>query len=143
MDKFKLLYLASLLDNHKDNGVRFDLRTWMKTNVKIKKKGGAWCGTAACAIGLAMLDKNFQAIGFGIDTNGGPAYDVARGTKAVCQLFDIPFSAVDYLFMPASYPRQSGKTAAKAVAKRIREFVASDGVVPSGYPLFNFPAATW
>jgi hypothetical protein len=146
MDGFRLLYLADKLDNHKDNGVRFDLRTWVLKKAKIKKKSTNWCGTAACAVGLAMLDKNFQAVGFGQDQpiiNPVPTFKGRVGNGAVAELFDIGFAAVEYLFMPSSYPHQSGKRAAKAVAKRIREFVKNNGIVPDHVDTFDVPAAPW
>jgi hypothetical protein len=81
---------------------------WPKKS-KVNYNIGYWFskrknGYASCAIGHAMLDKNFQALGF---THGGnlmtPEFEGSKGFAAVCAFFDINQDTATLLFSPMSY----------------------------------------
>lgn len=86
------------------------------------------CGTAACALGYAMVHPWFNARGFHrvISETGNaiPKFRGARGWFAAEQFFCASFGAAVALFDEDGYaPRQSGNP--KAVAARIRAFLAA------------------
>jgi hypothetical protein len=124
----RLTRLAGILEDHADNGVRFDLTQWL--DVDAIECGGRkeWCGTKACAVGLALLDKSFRRQGLSVDSgyfHAQPEFDGATGFTAVQVFFGITRDDVDMLFMPESYAGKiEGNTAARKVARRIRQYVA-------------------
>lgn len=135
MNKHRLLKLADLLDaDAKDkNGVKFDLNTFAHSDHGDPQLS---CNTYACALGLAALSGTFKRAGLShkvirgfhasyIVVRYGRAYDLAAGAK----LFDIRDGEASFLFSPINYGGKPlvGKSAERAVAKRIRKFVADDG----------------
>lgn len=62
-------------------------------------------GYNACAIGHAMLDKNFIAQGFKFSSPGMmvPEFEGSKGFAAICAFFDINEATAVALFSPSSY----------------------------------------
>lgn len=93
-----------------------------------------FCGTMACAIGHAMLDRRFNALGFHAKPLGPralgeylPAYlppgsevEPLKGWEAVCSFFGIEDAEACELFMPYRYP-DGDWTKVQAVIDRVRE----------------------
>ncbi len=139
MNKRRLLKLASLLEADAKNkkGIKFDISI---IAAKAKKdiygyipfakgeKPKADCGTAACAIGLACVSGAFKSAGLTYDIkSGGLAPKVGRNAafEAAYKIFGLSEGGGDFLFLPSSYKgRQAGAKGERAVAKRIRDFVA-------------------
>jgi hypothetical protein len=93
----------------------------------------AWtCGTAACAIGWAARDPDFNQLGFVLAEDRLPVYvlddtpgaDNPENWDAVCAFFELPTGTADYLFYDTSYP-DCKPTPADVIA-RIREVLARD-----------------
>ena len=61
-----LAILANALEKHHDNGVRFDLGCWFERRYDVDHN---WCGSEACAVGLAMSIPEFNRKGLGIAGN--------------------------------------------------------------------------
>jgi len=145
MNKVRLRKLASVLENYATEKKklvvpldRFDMDHWFRHDYTEPKQRG--CGTAACAVGFAMLHPWFQKQGL-VPTNDvtlEPSADDAclnaapkfEGTiyRAIEDFFDIDEEAKRHLFMPGSY---EGLWVVRplTVARRIREYVKT-GVVP-------------
>lgn len=103
---------------------------------------GAWgCGTSACAAGIAMIHPWFRKRGLryfieteanakeGIEEERSPMYKEFTEGDALREFFGIDNEAVNFLFMPGSYPlshQQPGY-----VADRIRKFAKRDGKIVS------------
>jgi hypothetical protein len=131
MNKRRLLKLAKLLEDDARNkkGVKFDLGDWGETKTE---KPELSCGTTACAIGLACISGAFKKQGFtysdGFIRSGwiAPVYRDANEWGAVCDFFELNLSDAHSLFLDTSYPNKlrTGAAAERAVAKRIRDFVA-------------------
>ena len=123
MNKERLLKLAALLDKHRDNGVRFDLADW-----RVEGKEKDWCGTKACAVGLACTHPEFVSDGLGLQSSNGfaPTYQNGdySGWDAVQEFFDLDWDSSWWLFAASEYKGKTyGNAAARKVAKRIRQFV--------------------
>lgn len=124
MNKERLLHLADLLDAHHDNGVRFDLLDWHYRNAREQE----WCGTKACAVGLACLDPKFNAEGLKLD-GSAPYFKHQSGWWAVKTFFDLGEGEDKHLFWHRAYKETpKGDAGAKEVANRIRQ------VVSGGFP---------
>ena len=133
MDKTRLLKLADLLEADAANpkGVKFDLSEWGTSQTKRAKIG---CGTTACAVGLACISGAFKedGLGFDIDKTDPAVYEIcprfagSYGFYAIEGFFDIDDLTARRLFSMHSYEQkeQKGQEGERAVAKRIREFVA-------------------
>lgn len=93
-------------------------------------KMGGWfarltpCGTAACAVGHACLDPDFQAQGLS-PFFGGPKYAGDMGWDAVEGFFDLGPLGAEHLFDEDSYSRRIPVTPADVI-ERIREMLAGD-----------------
>jgi len=145
MNKVRLRKLASVLENYATEKKklvvpldRFDLSAWFEHSYT--EPGAKGCGTAACAVGFAMLHPWFQKQGLKPSTDvtrqpqtpddffdSGPATDTGYyGWGAADAFFDVPDEASSWLFSSASYTRSPRPA---TVAKRIREYVKT-GVVP-------------
>ena len=133
MNKERLLKLADLLHDHSrgykmsipgDGTPDFDLSTWINDK--------ADCGTAACAVGCAMLSPEFQALGLKtgkMPSLGGrmqpvPKYKGALNWAAVEKFFGVSNKDAEHLFSDYEYPDEDFTPTPKQVAKRIRKFVA-------------------
>lgn len=127
--KGRLLFLADALERNARNpkGMKFDLLTWLDN------PNGApdiSCGTAGCAVGLAMMLPEFQAQGFGKAVNAVsmwiPAFDVLRNFDAVQKFFGIDMVTAGWLFSSHTYTVVRGAKAELAVAARIRILLKVD-----------------
>lgn len=142
----RLLKLAGLLEKDAKNkkGVKFDLGTWAKPanadyleqyTTRANVTPSPDCGTAACAVGLACISGAFAREGLTIAPrrwDGGmqvgyiavPAFGRLRDFPAVRAFFDLDKHQSRWLFMSQFYRASTGARAERAVAKRIRDFVA-------------------
>lgn len=122
LNRERLTRLATKLLAHHDNGVRFNLRRWVLKDCYEP----SWCGTSACAVGLACLDPEFNAEGLVL---GGefPRFLHHVGWEAVNAFFGLTYQQSEHLFYIGAYPlsKQTGEVAARAVAARIMALVAS------------------
>lgn len=132
MQKERLLKLADLLDADakNKNGIQFDLSWFAKpADTKNPKVD---CSTKACAVGLACLSGAFkdEGLSWTIDTGRRepiPSFKDVRGIDAAKAFFGVKENAFNFLFMPGRYPEgDTGAKAERAVAKRIRDFVAGN-----------------
>lgn len=134
--KKRLLKLADLLHDHSrgrrmtipgDGRPRFDLSAWIRDED---------CGTAACAVGSAMLSPWFQQRGLrtvrvkawtGTIINA-PAFGRKKEFDAVSAFFGVDIDDAMNLFHPLRYGPEAPTP--KQVAKRIRALVASQQLKP-------------
>lgn len=127
----RLLKLADLLEADAANptGVKFDLAYWARdlgNEVGIAVN----CNTAACAVGLACLSGVFTEDGLSWRSSCFsdliPQFGYAEGFSAVEAFFDLSPRQADNLFLDEKYlaAERKGAVGERAVAKRIREFVA-------------------
>lgn len=138
MNKRRLLKLAGLLeaDAKNPNGVKFNLALFGEDLTKGAKPLGAHCGTTACAMGLAALSGAFKRQGLTYEVEHYVNCDLpsdivvicngARHLEAAEKLFGIDYDTAEWLFTPEHYTNKptKGATGERAVAKRIRDFVA-------------------
>ena len=135
--KNRLLKLADLLEADAKNrkGVKFDLGLWGSTEDIENIPVSVSCGTTACAVGLAVVSGAFKRSGL---TNGAsfqgkivPKFEGELGFEAVEKFFNLSNRESDFLFTDEYYTDDQCKGAKgeRAVAKRIRQFVA-DKVAP-------------
>ena len=112
--KKKLLQIAEMLENHVDSQkLKFDMGVWSAPTLK-------GCGTACCAIGLAVnkkvLPTKFKLIA------DSPFYEGKSSISAVMKFFGISGIKAHRLFGSAAYIEPTPKN----VAERIREFVETE-----------------
>jgi len=126
MNVKRLERLAKLLDQQTDScPIKFNLASW-GTYKKIEDN---ICGTAACAVGLACFNEDFNAEGLGFKNhwagNGQivPTFNGSNGWSAVSEFFGITKEAAAHLFHQNHYEsrRVVGVSGAAMVAARIRE----------------------
>jgi hypothetical protein len=133
MQKKRLLKLADLLEADAKNktGVQFDLKGW---GAGSGDEPSVDCGTKACAIGLACISGEFKKSGlsYRMMRGGGrwtilPAFDDTYGFAAVQKFFGLTSGQAENIFHALAYDTtsQTGAKGERAVAKRIRELVAS------------------
>jgi hypothetical protein len=147
----RLIRLAELLEADAANptGLKFDLEHWgapaeysgvnfegrealLEQGIALKEvsKQIVNCNTAACAVGLAVLNEAFKEEGLtgSINYNGEliPSFNGNEGWGAVRYFFDIEVPCSEQLFSADAYPahKRKGAEAELAVAKRIRELVS-------------------
>lgn len=135
MNVERLNILKKALLKHEDNGIRFDMDRWFVENCKDKN----WCGTQACAMGLASTLAEFKKEGlrehFGtiefhyFDFTKNVDFQVTvYDYHAAAKLFDISLDDAKYLFCPVFYKKhQKGNKGAKTVARRIAQYINSNG----------------
>ena len=91
----------------------FDLDEWLTphlaTRRDLKEQG---CGTAACAVGHAMLDARFNELGLSMSASLGPWYSIlgepwGDGWEAVVLCFDIPVRLANHFFARWRYVTQA------------------------------------
>lgn len=121
--------LAARLEqiNPNTDPIIFDIETWF-----YQEDPG--CGTAACAIGIACMMPEFQALGLSLQDDVTcpqfryPHYNGSSGWLGVVGFFDFvgakERSISNYLFDPSGYDPHEPPTAAM-VAARIRDEVAA------------------
>lgn len=135
----RLLKLAGMLDEDakKETGIKFDLGLWgcvLDAGLEdVPEEISVNCGTAACAVGLACISGKFKRAGLTYraqskDSLGGnnfqPVFGLDEGFDAVKNFFAISYREAEHLFSYTAYPDTRGAAAERAVAKRIRSFVA-------------------
>lgn len=134
MNKRRLLKLADLLEANAKNekGAKFDLSGWGGSE---QGPVAVSCGTTACAAGLAVISGAFKRAGL-FNASGSPdgihpglhvtKHNRLYGFDALEKLFDLGFQESSWLFSDGYYPRElrRGAKGERAVAKRIRDFVA-------------------
>jgi hypothetical protein len=132
MNKRRLLKLADLLEADAANecGIKFDLGLWASTEGN-QKAPELNCGTTACAVGLACISGAFKRQGLTYTSEWGgiwPHFDGLREWEAVEAFFGLSASESEFLFVDSHYYRVDlptvGAAGERAVAKRIRDFVA-------------------
>ena len=85
----------------KKNDIQFNLGFWFSARKR---------GDAACAIGHAMLDKNFRALGLTPSKKSmTPQFEGKMGFEAVCAFFEIEKKTAILLFSPMSYSQDNWK----------------------------------
>lgn len=126
MNKKRLLKLADLLeaDARNKNGIKFDFLDWGK--VRDPKKPTS-CGTTACAMGLAAISGAFKRAGLTFEpANQLIAFKGEYGAVlGAMKVFDLNLEDASFLFTDTDgLDDLQGAKAERAVAKRIRRFVA-------------------
>jgi hypothetical protein len=131
MNKRRLLKLAELLEADAENkkGIKFYFFEWGRVT---NHSNPVSCGTQACALGLAAISGAFKHAGLSYRLKSGDSrIDFTwngRGidyAAAASKTFDISKRAADFLFTNGfDLPAIAGASAERAVAKRIRDFVA-------------------
>lgn len=148
MNKKRLLKLADELERlaEQKKRPRFNLALWgtQRKEQRGKKPSALTCATAACAVGTAMLLPAFRRQGLGCtvinENQMVPTYRRGENWEAVDKFFfdipnpcdDRPSEEATFLFSYDSYPKRhwTGRAGMRAVAKRIRDFVAGKVSVP-------------
>lgn len=105
---------------------------------------GEWgCGTTACAIGLAIATREFEAEGFksysprclvrGAEAGYLPIYEDYDGWDAIYNFFGIDYKTSHYFFSSVDYHigDKSGPQVASEVIARLRDFVKSKQPIAS------------
>ena len=109
----RLKHLITILKNVPPEN--FDIKNWT-------------CGTAACALGWAARDPEFNKQGLCMVTESGatyPGFDGEVGFTAGALFFDLPRSQSGRLFDGWNYPKMSLKdVTAQHVIERIKELLA-------------------
>lgn len=136
MNTERLLLLATKLRENAANpvGAKFDIRDWYGSFDKNKPIS---CGTTACAMGLAALLPEFQAMGLKYETVENTNNEIVpiavsfaghEGLSAAESLFDISYSLADSLFTPRDYPsgKRRGAEGELEVAERLEYLAAND-----------------
>jgi hypothetical protein len=154
MNKQRLLKLAEVLENfdtERKNLVvpvgAFDMGTWangLAMNGALHRRES--CGTAACAMGTAMLHPWFRRRGLQVGMEHGPGFGTSpyfdgwTGFSAAEAFFGIDHYESNHLFDDSAYPRT--RRGPKSVAKRIRAFVADGGLVSAMSAQFGHGSTT-
>lgn len=133
MNKRRLLKLADLLEDDAKNrrGVKFDFLDWGQVSNPDKPVS---CGTTACAMGLAAISGAFKRAGLTFDSERQIIRfkGTAGAVDAARHVFDLDLEAASFLFTDmAGLPDLQGAKGERAVAKRIRDFVAGKISVPA------------
>ena len=159
----RLLKLAGLLEADAKNkkGIKFDLehvavlaepkddgiyRGWTGREFLPDDVVNVDCGTAACAVGLAAISGAFKREGLGYEVIRScglfPTFRGVRGFGSVeTKFFKITRDESEFLFIAGSYSGPTtGAAGERAVAKRIRAFVAGKN---SFRPPHNRPSGIW
>jgi hypothetical protein len=115
----RLAALSARLRKPLPRGVQFNIAVWRD------ERG---CGTAACAVGVAMGMREFRALGLKSQDAGGtgkvPIYAGYEGIDAAAMFFGLTEASAERLFVPECY-RNGPATQAREVADRIDKLLAS------------------
>lgn len=132
MNTSRLKTLRRALLEHEDNGIRFDMGHWWDKYACDRGEDGTthWCGTSACAMGLATEIPEFKQQGLRRISNAIFMKDdcgtlIKGGFRAARQLFDISMSDTFWLFAAGSY--KGRRANAGTVSRRIREYIRTNG----------------
>lgn len=98
----------------------FDLESWTNAIGDNAHDSAHACGYTACAVGHAMLDVRFNALGL-IQMNGIPLYEGESNWQAVEKFFEIDGLTAQAMFSDDHYDH-SGVTPLE-VAKRVQELI--------------------
>lgn len=132
----RLLKLADLLmaDARSNKGIKFDFSDWGHVKHKFAgllpgNRAPVSCATTACAMGLAAVSGAFKRQGLDHEVVGGFLRFTIKGEHvyghyAARQLFGIPPNDAAWLFTAGHPGRGKGPAAERAVAKRLRDYVA-------------------
>ena len=129
----RLERMVALLDKHiAQPEINFDLRSWVMTRTERKLSNffrKTECNTAACAIGLALVSREFESEGlhtaYGIVETITPAFEGATSFEAISKFFGLNWDDTQNFFSPLRYEVHTGKEAAKAVRNRICKFIGN------------------
>lgn len=132
--KQRLLMLSDMLDNHAElfPKTEFDLSTWVEgSEAQTDSDTQPYeCGYAACAVGSALFWPPFIEQGFALD-DYEPSFEDKRGWDAVMVFFGLrTIYHAYYLFSEDEYLDFNVEPTASNVARRIRKFVETGGVLP-------------
>jgi len=137
MNVDRLQHLSGLLrkDAADPTGVKFDLSSWASTR-EHNETPKMSCGTAACAIGVACLSKEFEDEGFSYEIssyrypeiNITPKFKHSIGWFAVRNFFELDRFECAWLFYDSNYTITTGAEAELEVANRIDQLIANDGL---------------
>lgn len=135
----RLIKLAELLEADAANphGIKFDLGQWGSvTSGDVDAMVDISCGTAACAMGLAVLSGAFSGVGlYNASISMREIIPAIRGESddggfcAAAALFGIEPWDAEHLFCADTYPDDAVITGAEGelmVSARIREFVGEN-----------------
>lgn len=125
----RLLKLADMLETDASNksGIRFDFTNWGYVG---DAQNMVSCGTSACAMGLAAVSGAFRRQGLDCRIKQDGAIEIIFGKtkspiRASARLFHISEGQATRLFaLSLGLSYLHGARAERAVAKRIRDFVA-------------------
>ena len=119
----RLTLLADTLEMPVVKASCFNLNWWFHGDFPANLDGLPECDAAACAIGIACLIPEFQALGFRLERFGGnylPTFGDHMGYRAVERFFGLTSDGAEDLFDRSSYDQENDQL---AVAERIRAFV--------------------
>ncbi len=142
MNKRRLKTLRNALEayNERRKNLRFDLARWAMIDfkyahedpakvVKAAMEGKNYCGTTACACGVAAAIPSFRRAGLRLVRNSEfgdlvLAYLGEQDGEAAMAFFDINRDTMMDLFWPSEYPIQDRRRPL-AVVKKIDELLGS------------------
>lgn len=81
---------------------KFSLNDWTDALESSDPSEQKSCGYSACAVGHAMFDPRFNALGL-VQHEGSPMYEGQLDWTAVQQFFGISYDTASLLFSPGSY----------------------------------------
>jgi len=103
----------------------FDLNDWTNA-LEDADQAAPSCGYSACAVGHAMFDNRFIALGL-YQHKGCPAYNGLDNWDAVEAFFGISYDSAATLFSPCQYSNEDGEPTTPAeVAQRV-QFLLTHG----------------
>lgn len=144
MNVERLRHMQEILRRPLPTGTGFDLGIWNGSLDAFYEAEGnndpaeatPECGTVCCAIGLAMNDPDFQALGLiklevpEIDRDQGfnnnefePIFDGSEGFEAVARFFDIDTSQAVHIFSIGSYNPLDRRPTRQDVIDRIDQYL--------------------
>lgn len=97
----------------------FDLDDWTNAIGQYCDSDRPDCGYSACAVGHAMFDHRFNALGL-VNHKGAPSYQGETDWDAVEKFFDISGSTAWKLFSPNSYDED---VTPKDVAAQVQKLI--------------------
>jgi len=130
MNKKRLLKLADFLETVPKKN--FEMQSWgAKPATKPEGKRPGSCGFAGCAMGWAAHAKLFRGLKLKFNNYSEPSlvYKGLLHFNAASKCMEITHDQALYLFHPMRYGEMNNDPTPKQVAKRLREFVKSGGVI--------------
>lgn len=147
MIKFRLRRmkrLAKILQEHHDNGKLFNMAEWLHDYRKGDGLGrphgkeANWCGTSACALGLAALDPVFNKQGLrrvddSITFSPRKKAYAPYGIDAGATFFGIYRNVAEFLFLPNQYSMPAEAITTQHVLHRVQHLIKHNGLPPRSY----------